>query len=208
LKTIGKFLSHYSALIWAVLKPLGAYGVFLVALVDSAALGMPVDVAVATYVYQAPTRLFLYVLMACAGETLGSLVIYAIGYKGGEELLRKRIPAERFEKIHNAFDKHPFWSLMVPAILPPPTPFKLFALAAAVTEMQLSHYLMAIFAGRFIRFTLLGLLTIKFGPDVLRIVTLAVRRHLALVGLIAAVGLLAWFVKQRAAARAKSTVLG
>jgi membrane protein DedA with SNARE-associated domain len=74
--------------------------------------------------------------------------------------------------------------------------------------MQLSHYLMAIFAGRFIRFTLLGLLTIKFGPDVLRIVTLAVRKHLALVGLIAAVGLLAWFVKQRAAARAKSTVLG
>ena len=79
---------------------------------------------------------------------------------GGEELLRKRISPERFEKFHQAFDKHPFWSLMFPAMLPPPTPFKLFALAAAVSEMQFSHFLLAIFAGRFVRFLVLSILTL------------------------------------------------
>ena len=67
-------------------------------------------------------------------------------------MLRKRISPERFDKLHRAFDQHPFWSLMVPAMLPPPTPFKLFVLAAAVSEMQLSHFLLAIFSGRFVRF--------------------------------------------------------
>ena len=109
--------------------------------------GLPMDPIVATYVYQNRSRFLLYVLMASTGSTVGSIVIYGIGYLGGEELLRKRISPERFDKFHQAFEKHPFWSLMFPAMLPPPTPFKLFALAAAVSEMQFSHFLLAIFAG-------------------------------------------------------------
>src|SRR6202011_6317868 len=107
--------------------------------------------------------------MASAGSALGSIVIYGIGYLGGEELLRKRISPERFDRFHQAFEKHPFWSLMFPAMLPPPTPFKLFALAAAAFEMNFGHFLLAIFAGRFIRFLILALLTIKFGPQVVSI---------------------------------------
>src|SRR5579862_3148122 len=127
------------------------------------------DPIVATYVYQNRSRFLLYVLTASAGSALGSIVIYGIGYLGGEELLRKRISPQRFEKFHRAFEKHPFWSLMFPAMLPPPTPFKLFALAAAVSEMGFVRFLLAIFSGRMVRFLLLGLLTIKFGPDVLRL---------------------------------------
>ena len=58
---------------------------------------------------------------------------------------------------------------MFPAMLPPPTPFKLFALAAAVSEMKLSQFLLAIFAGRFVRFLMLSILTLMFGPDFVRI---------------------------------------
>jgi membrane protein YqaA with SNARE-associated domain len=112
---------------------------------DGAAVGLPMDVVIGGYVSQNHARLLLYVLMGAAGSALGSLVIYAIGYKGGEELLRKRVTPERFEKLHAAFEKHPFWSLMFPAMLPPPTPFKLFALGAAVAEMSVSHFLLAIF---------------------------------------------------------------
>jgi membrane protein YqaA with SNARE-associated domain len=119
------------------------------------------DAVVAGYVYQDRTRFLLYAFMASVGSALGSIVIYGIGYKGGEELLRKRIPPARFEKIHAAFNKHPFWSLMFPAMLPPPTPFKLFVLAAAVSEMGFVRFLMAIFSGRMVRFLLLGLLTIR-----------------------------------------------
>ena len=164
MKTIKHIISRYTAFLWALLKPLGIWGPFVIAALDSAALGLPLDVVVAGYVYQDHARFWLYALMASAGSALGSLVLYAIGYKGGEELLRKRMSPERFEKFHQAFDKHPFWSLMFPSMLPPPTPFKLIVLTAAASEMQLGHFLMAIFFGRCIRFLILSLLTLKFGP--------------------------------------------
>jgi len=192
LNTIKHIFLHYTAFLWALLKPLGVWGVFVIAALDGAALGLPLDPIVAIYVYQDRSRFLLYVLMASTGSTLGSIVIYGIGYLGGEELLRKRIPPERFDKFHQAFQKHPFWSLMFPAMLPPPTPFKLFALAAAVSEMQFSHFLLAIFAGRFVRFLLLSILTLVFGPQFVRIFGTVFREHWALVLAAVAVGLAIW----------------
>ena len=166
----------------------------MVAGLDGAALGLPVDVVVGGYVAQNHSRLLLYVFMASAGSALGSLVIYAIGYKGGEELLRKRVSAARFEKLHAAFDRHPFWSLMFPAMLPPPTPFKLFALAAAVTEMRLSHFLMAIFFGRVIRFLVLGILVVKFGPGVVNTLRVFSSHHFHWLVIAVVLAIVIWLV--------------
>ena len=205
MKTIKHILSRYTVFLWALLKPLGAWGVLVVAAIDGAFLGLPVDAIVAGYIYQDRPRFLLYALMASTGSTLGSIVIYVIGYKGGEELLRKRISAARFEKIHAAFDKHPFWSLMLPAMLPPPTPFKVFALAAAVSEMGFGRFLLAIFSGRMVRFLVLGLLTIKFGPDVVHVFGALIREHLYLVMLIAATGIVAWLMHRMREGKARKS---
>jgi membrane protein YqaA with SNARE-associated domain len=207
LKTIKHILSRYTAFLWALLKPLGAWGVLVVATLDGAFIGLPVDAVVAGYVYQDHARFLLYALMAAAGSTLGSIVIYVIGYTGGEELLRKRIPPARFEKIHAAFDKHPFWSLMLPAMLPPPTPFKLFVLAAAVSEMGFLRFLVAIFSGRMVRFLLLGLLTVKFGPNVVRVLGALFREHLYVVMLVAAAGVVAWLMHRKSEGRTRKSKL-
>ena len=192
--TIKHIFLRYSAFLWGLLKPLGAWGVFAIAALDGAALGLPMDPIVATYVYQNRSRFLLYVLMAAVGSTVGSMVIYGIGYLGGEELLRKRISPERFAKFHQAFEKHPFWSLMFPAMLPPPAPFKLFALTAAVSEMRLSHFLVAIFAGRFVRFLTLSILTLVFGPQFVHISGAIFREHWSQVLAAVAVGLAIWLV--------------
>ncbi|HEX4426510.1 MAG TPA: VTT domain-containing protein [Terriglobales bacterium] len=197
MKTLTHIFSRYTAIIWAFLKPLGAWGVFLVAAIDGSSIGLPVDATVIAYVLTDRPRFLLYVFMAAAGSTLGSIVVYVIGYKGGEELLRKRISPERFAKIHNAFDRHPFWSLMFPAMLPPPTPFKLFALAAAVSEMRFSHYLLAIFSGRFLRFLILGLLTLKYGPNVVHVLGELVRRHFYWVLIVIAAGIGVWLLVRK-----------
>lgn len=199
LKSIKHILARSTAFLWAFLKPLGAWGVFGIAAIDGSSIGLPVDAVVGGYVWANHARLLLYVLMAASGSTLGSMVVYVIGYKGGEELLRKRISPEKFEKIHSAFEKHPFWSLMFPAMLPPPTPFKAFALAAAVSEMKFSHYLGAIFAGRFLRFLLISLLVLKFGPDFIRIFGIAFQQHFYWVLLIIALGALGGWMRWRAA---------
>jgi len=196
-KTIKHILSRYSAFLWALLKPLGMWGVLVVAAIDGAFVGLPMDAVVAGYVYQNPSRFVLYAFMASVGSALGSIVIYVIGYKGGEELLRKRIPAARFARIHAAFDKHPFWSLMFPAMLPPPTPFKLFALAAAVSEMSFARFLLAIFSGRLVRFLVLGLLTIKFGPNVVHWFGALFKQHYYLLLEAVIAGLVVWWVLRR-----------
>src|SRR5437764_2120613 len=194
MKTIKHILTRYTGFLWAILQPLGAWGVFAVAALDGAALGLPMDVVVGGYVAQNHSRLLLYVFMASAGSALGSLVIYAIGYKGGEELLRKRVSAARFEKLHAAFDRHPFWSLMFPAMLPPPTPFKLFALAAAVTEMSIGHFLLAIFFGRTVRFLILGILVVRFGPGIVHTFRIFFSHHFHWLVIAAVLGVGVWLL--------------
>jgi membrane protein YqaA with SNARE-associated domain len=175
-----------------LLQHLGIWGVFVIAFADSALLGMPVDAIVATYVYQDRRRLLFYVVMASLGSALGSIPLYIIGYVGGEKVLRKRISEERFLRIHRSFERHEFWALMFPGMLPPPMPFKIFVLGAAVFEMRFRDFLAAIFAGRFVRFLVLSLLTLWFGPHIVELLGALVRGHLSwLLGAIAG-GVLVW----------------
>jgi membrane protein YqaA with SNARE-associated domain len=196
LKTIGHILSKYTAWILHVLGPLGVWGVFAIAFADSALLGMPVDAIVAFYVYQDHRRLLFYVLMAALGSTVGSIPLYIIGYVGGEKVLRRRISEERFLRIHRSFEEHEFWALMFPAMLPPPMPFKIFVLGAAVFEMRFRDFLAAMFAGRCVRFLTLALLTLWFGPQIVEVMGTVVRRHFWwLLGAVAGAGLV-WLLMQ------------
>jgi len=177
-----------------LLKPLGIWGVMGFAAVDAALLGMPLDAIVAGYAYSDPKRFLLYAVMAAAGSALGSILIYFIGYKGGEVLLVKRIGQQRFDKIRASFERHEFWAVMLPSMLPPPTPFKLFVLSAGVAEMTFSHFLAAIFFGRLIRFTLVSLIVIRYGPQILGFVGGMVHNHLRyLIAAIAAGALIGWW---------------
>src|SRR6204780_1462898 len=177
------------------MKVLGIWGVFVIAFADSALLGMPVDFVVATYVYRDRGRLLLYIAMASLGSALGSIPLYILGYLGGEKVLRKRISEERFLKIHRSFEAHEFWALMFPGMLPPPMPFKIFVLAAAVFEMRFRDFLAAIFAGRFVRFLTLALLTLWFGPQVVGLVGTVFRQHLYWVLAGVVLGALIWLLR-------------
>ena len=194
MQTIKHIFARYTKWIWGLLAPLGPWGVFAIAAVDGSFLGLPLDAIVAGYVYNDRPRLFFYVILASAGSAAGSIVLYVIGYLGGETLLRKRMSAVRYQKIHASFEKHEFWALMFPAMLPPPTPFKLFVLAAAAAEMRFIDFLAAIFAGRFVRFLILGVLTLKFGPEVVRLTAEVFRHHILALLAVALVAILAWIL--------------
>ena len=197
MKTIQHLITRYTNFLWAVLKPLGIWGVFIGAFLDGGAVGLPVDIVVAGYVAKNHQRMLEYILVAAAGSALGSLIIYAVGYLGGEEVLRKRVSEERFQKLHAAFDKHPFWSLMFPAMLPPPTPFKLFVLGAAVAEMNIGHFILAIFLGRTIRFLILGLLVVHFGPGIVHTMRIFFSHHFHWLIIAACIGVGAWLLWRR-----------
>jgi membrane protein YqaA with SNARE-associated domain len=196
-KTIGHILARYSAWILGLLKVLGLWGPFVIAFADSALLGMPVDFIVGTYVYQDRRRFLLYVAMASLGSALGSIPLYIIGYLGGEKVLRKRISEERFLKIHQSFEKHEFWALMFPGMMPPPMPFKLFVLGAAVFEMRFRDFMVAIFLGRFVRFGVLSALVLWFGPGIVGLLGGLFKRHLPWVMAVILGGVCLWLVLRR-----------
>lgn len=181
---------------------------FAIAFADSALLGMPIDAIVALYVYRDHKRLLLYVAMASLGSTLGSIPLYIIGYEGGENVLRKRISEERFQRIHRSFEQHEFWALMFPGMLPPPMPFKIFVLGAAVFEMRFRDFLAAIFAGRFVRFLVLSVMVLWFGPHIVDLMGAVVRRHFSwLLGAIAG-GVLVWLLMRRSKKRKRNMETG
>ena len=192
MKKIGHILARYTAWVLALMKLLGIWGVFVIAFADSALLGMPVDFVVATYVYQDRKRLLLYVVMASLGSALGSVPLYLIGYLGGEKVLRKRISEARFLKIHASFERHEFWALMFPGMMPPPVPFKIFVLAAAVFEMRFRDFMVAIFTGRFVRFLILSVLVLWFGPQILGIFGTLFKQHWGWVLVVVVAGTCLW----------------
>jgi membrane protein YqaA with SNARE-associated domain len=205
-KKLTHILARYTAWILGLMKVLGIWGVFVIAFADSALLGMPVDFIVATYVYQDRKRMLLYIVMAALGSALGSIPLYIIGYLGGEKVLRKRISEERFLKIHRSFEQHEFWALMFPGMLPPPMPFKIFVLGAAVFEMKFRDFLVAIFAGRFVRFLVLSVLVLWFGPEIVALFGGVFKRHWIWVLTLAIGGISLWLVlRRRRTARAVET---
>jgi membrane protein YqaA with SNARE-associated domain len=201
LHSIKSFLGHYSAWLKAVLLPLGPWGVLIIGALDSAAVGLPLDPVVATFVYLKPHLFWLYVIMASAGSALGSMILYAVGYKGGEVLLEKRMPKARFEKIKKSFEDHEFLALMFPAMLPPPTPYKLIVISAAAFEMNWHKFLLAIFLGRVARFTILSILVMAFGEQIVNLFGTLFKQHLlaTLIGLagILIMIIMVWKLRQR-----------
>ncbi len=170
-------LAKYTAFLWGLVAPLGVWAVFVIAFVDAALMGIPMDPLVAGFVYKFPQRFWMVPLLASVGSTLGCTILYGIGLKGGQLLLAKRVSKARMASLHDSFERHPIWALMLPAMMPPPSPFKLFVLAAGVFRMKIGKFLLAIFAGRMVRFSLLTVLTLLFGEEIVHAFGRIFREH-------------------------------
>lgn len=190
-----KLLIKWTHYLMAVLGPLGAWGILGFAAIDAAIFGMPIDAIVCGYAYAKPARLVLYALAAATGAAAGSLVVYAIGYKGGEALLRKRMGDERYNRITAKFEEREFAVLTIVSMLPPPTPFKLFVLCAGMAEMKPFRFVLSIFTGRFVRFIIEGILVIRYGPHVIALLAEMFRHHrMSVIAGIIGLAIVGWWV--------------
>lgn len=193
MKHLVLLFNKYRALLLVFLKPLGFWGVGVIAVLDSSSIPVPMDLIVAGYAWADPHRFYLYVLMASVGSAIGGLVPYYIGRAGGEIFLLKRIDRAKYERLRDRFEKQEFLALLIPSIMPPPTPWKMFVFAAGVFEMRVVNFMIAVTVGRLIRFTAVSLLTIRYGPQIVHEVGDVMQKHVvaALVSLGVLVGLLA-----------------
>jgi len=185
-------LHKINAVLLAALKPLGIWGLGGLALIDSGLFPLPttMDGVVIGYVAVDHRKFLLYCLMAAGASAFGSLVPYYVGRAGGELFLLKRINRARYEQLRDRFERQDFMAIMIPAMMPPPMPIKLFEFGAGVFEMKPLPFLLAIFTGKFIQFLACALITVFYGPEIAHAARRAFHEHFGVaVAVLAAVGL-------------------
>jgi membrane protein YqaA with SNARE-associated domain len=138
------------------------------------------DALLAVYVWEDKSHFWVYCLMAAAGSAIGGLVPYWLGRAGGELFLLKRVNRERFEQMRKKFERQEFLAVLVPSMMPPPTPWKAFVFAAGVFEMRVLPFMLAVFLGRMVRWIALSLLVLKLGPGAVSLMSDAIRDHMVL----------------------------
>ncbi|HUZ95186.1 MAG TPA: VTT domain-containing protein [Edaphobacter sp.] len=190
-----------------LMKPLGAWGLGALAIVDTSSIPVPIDALVIDYVAHDHGKLLIYCLMAAGGSAIGSLLPYYFGRAGGELFLLKRINRQRYEALRDKFERQEFLAIMIPAMMPPPMPVKVIEFAAGVFEMKPLLYFGAVFAGKFVRFGLEGLITILYGPAILNTIGRAFHEHLeyvlGVVGVL--VGLLVVYIVRKLFSKRRGT---
>ena len=192
--------------LYGIALTLGGPGLFVVAFLDSSFVSLPQinDVLVVLMVTARKERMIYYATMATLGSVAGCYAIYYLAEKGGETFLRKRLRAGHVERALALYRRHGMLALMVPALLPPPAPFKLFVLAAGLAEVRPLRFVLAIAIARGARYLALGVLSIYYGDAALALM----RTHGTVIALWVAglilLGAALWWLRTRRHGRAQA----
>ena len=143
----------------------GAPGLFVVAALDSSFLPLPgvTDLLLIVLVTRQPDTMVLAAAAATLGSIVGCLAMHYVGRKGGDVLVRRRFGGDRIERATASLQRHGVMAVLIPSLLPPPAPFKIFVLLAGVIGIPASRLAMAIAIGRTVRYLALGVLTVRYG---------------------------------------------
>src|SRR5690348_17858229 len=147
-----------------IVKISGGAGLFVIAFLDSSVLSFPfiTDLLYMQFVIERPRRLVYYLLMATTGSLAGCIWLYILSKKGGEAY-RKRHARKAPGRIQSLVQEHAFLSVILPAVLPPPMPFKAFVIAEGVAEVPLRTFVIGILVGRGARYAIEGVLAVEYG---------------------------------------------
>jgi membrane protein YqaA with SNARE-associated domain len=173
---------------------LGAPGLFLISFLDSSVLSFPIinDLLLVELCIQRPARMAIYALMASAGSVLGCVVLYYLARMGGEAYFHRRAGA-RAHAIRHWIERNGFVGILLAALLPPPTPFKIFVLAAGAFEAPVAGFTLAITIARLARYFLVGALAVRYGNNALGLI----KQHWLVVLILGAVLVAASYVASR-----------
>ena len=148
---------------WAT--ALGGVGMFVIAMLDSSFLSFPQvnDLLIIVASTKNPERMPFYAGMTVAGSLIGCLALYVVARRGGEGFLRKRLKGKRVDRALGLYQKYGLLAVIVPSLLPPPVPFKLFVLMAGAAAVSPLKFSLAVVIGRSIRYFGEGYLATLYG---------------------------------------------
>ena len=162
----------------------------LIGALDSSLLSLPEinDYLVVARCYAHPRAVFIFPLFAAIGSVLGCLLLYTIIRRGGQTVLRRRFRADHIQRVEAAYARFGILALAIPALLPPPMPFKIFVATAGAMEFPRRRFLITILVARSLRYYVEGTLAVFYGERVLRFLK---HNGLMIISIVAGVCLLA-----------------
>jgi membrane protein YqaA with SNARE-associated domain len=189
LMTIARWLERY---VLELPLYLAAPAMILIGALDSSLLSLPEinDYLVVGRCIKNPSAVFYFPLFAATGSVLGCNLLYTIMRKGGQVVLRKRFSVDKIKRVEKAYERFGFLAIGIPAILPPPLPFKIFVATAGALEYPRWKFLLTVMLARSLRYYVEGVLAVFYGRRVLLfakdngLVIISVVATIALIGLI------------------------
>ncbi|MDQ3472819.1 MAG: VTT domain-containing protein [Acidobacteriota bacterium] len=166
LTAIGRWLEQY---VISVPLYIAAPAMVLIGALDSSLLSLPEinDYLVVGRCYKYPSAAFYFPLFAALGSVLGCLLLYTIMRRGGQALLRKRFKPESIKRVERVYERFGVFAIAIPAILPPPLPFKIFVATAGTLEYPRWKFLLTVMIARSFRYYVEGVLAVFYGRRVL-----------------------------------------
>jgi membrane protein YqaA with SNARE-associated domain len=186
LRSIGNWLERY-----VIALPIyyAAPAMILIGALDSSLLSLPEinDYLVVGRCFKEPSAAFYFPLFAAIGSVIGCLVLYTIMRRGGQALLRRRFKRENIERVERAYARYGFLAIAIPALLPPPMPFKIFVATAGTLEYPRWKFLVTVMIARSFRYYVEGILAVFYGR---RVLTFLKDNGLVIISIVAAAAVL------------------
>jgi len=153
------------------LQLLGVPGVFLIALLDSAAVPLPggPEAVIAILCWRRPSEWLFISVVAAAGSAMGCLILYCVARAGGD-LALSRISKDKLDQAQHMVDRNATWAVFLSVALPPPIPTKPVILAAGAFHAPVLPFTLTVFTGRIVRYSVLAYLGARFGEDAARVI--------------------------------------
>jgi membrane protein YqaA with SNARE-associated domain len=166
LSTIGRWLERY-----VIALPIyyAAPAMIVIGALDSSLLSLPEinDYLVVGRCIKQPSAVFYFPLFAALGSVIGCLLLYTLMRRGGQAVLRRRFKRENIERVERAYARYGFLAIAIPAVLPPPMPFKIFVATAGTLEYPRWKFLVTVMIARSVRYYVEGILAVFYGRRVL-----------------------------------------
>jgi membrane protein YqaA with SNARE-associated domain len=176
----------------------------IIGALDSSLLSLPEinDYLVVGRCFKHPSAVFYFPLFAATGSVIGCNLLYTIVRRGGQAVLRKRFPLESIKRVEHAYQRFGFFAIAIPAILPPPLPFKIFVATAGALEYPRWKFLLTVMIARSLRYYVEGILAVYYGRRVLLFMKDNGLVIVSIVGTLVLIGLIIYFIiRQRRTSR-------
>lgn len=147
----------------------GGVAVLLLAIADSSFLSFPEGNDLLIVILSTGGswgNMAYFVGLTVTGSVIGCLLLYSVGRKGGRAILKKKFSNQKIERAEDAYRKYGILAVLIPSVLPPPLPFKIFVLSAGVFGLAPYRFLTAVAIGRSIRYSMWGILAVLYGNSV------------------------------------------